>query len=115
MKTVKVLTGLVVFLVLASSGVGGDEESPGNSASELRIEDETFAFVPGNVVLVEDHYALALYENAEKSRYVLALFTANCDGDDCRFGELVAYSIFDAQPDAVHPTNNLPAESQKDF
>lgn len=102
-----VLVGFTFFLfVLALPKEGRSDGTLSNDAAQLTIADEEFAFVPGKAMLVEDHYILALYANAEKGHYALALFTAGCDSDDCRIGDLVAYSVFDAQGDDVQVTGS---------
>lgn len=104
-KIVIFLISLVIILiVLAPAKVEGSGGSAPYGASLLitATQDssnflEDFAFLPGSALVIEDHYVLALYENAEKKLYALAVFTANCDGERCAIQELIAYSIFDAE------------------
>ncbi len=102
-----VSSSLVLFL-LAFPEIGRSEEGPSteaaelkNNAAQLKIADEEFAFVPGEALLIEDHYVLALYKNAEKGHYAIALLTANCGSNNCKIGDLVAYSVFDDQGNDV--------------
>lgn len=60
-----------------------------------------FAVVPGSVAVIEDRYIVALLENAEKDLYAIIMFTADCGSGNCTLGDLVAFSIFDAQGEEV--------------
>jgi len=60
-----------------------------------------FAVIPGSVALIEDRYIVALLENTEKDLYAIIMFTADCGSGNCNLGDLVAYSIFDAQGEEV--------------
>lgn len=112
-KILILLISLVILVViLAPVKIEGIGASPPDGISLVRIATqdpshflEDFAFLPGSALVIEDHYVLALYENAEQNLYALAVFTANCDVDRCAIQELIAYSIFDAQGKDIQVTN----------
>ncbi|MGH7770623.1 MAG: hypothetical protein ACREQA_00115 [Candidatus Binatia bacterium] len=66
-----------------------------------------FRLVPGRVAVIEERYVMALLENAEKGLYAIIMFTADCGPGGCTIGDLVAYSLFDAQGVESQLVNNF--------
>lgn len=97
------LIGLIGLLVVLAPSETGSSVNPPHSAPWLRTGEEnpfnsleSFVLLPESIVLIEGRYILALYEDPETGLYALAVFAADCDPEGCTIGELVAYSVFDA-------------------
>jgi hypothetical protein len=113
-KIVGALLCLVVSLVVVSPATREltDKSEPyGVPFSKIAGESpsnflQDFVFVAGSAVVIEGRYVVALYENAKKGLYAVAMFVANCDVEGCPMGDLIGFSIVDpSQSQQVFYTN----------
>lgn len=107
------LLALGVSLVVVSSSMTEltDESEPHEVAFSKIAEQssnflQAFALIPGSAVVIEGRYIVVLYEHAQKGLYAVAMFTANCDIENCPIGDLIGFSIVDpSQAQQIFYTN----------